>query len=161
VAAGRAEPATPAEAVELAQLCKQRFLRRYAVAARLYAGAFAADPGLAADLTAGHRYSAACYAALAAAGRDAELTTFGPEEWGHLTDTAHGWLRADLVARTTQAKDPVNAEAVRKALAHWRQDSDLAAVRDPAWLAAMPAPDRAKWEAFWADVDALLAAGPP
>ena len=37
--------------------------------ARLYAAAFAADPKLADDLKAGHRYNAACFAALAAAGQ--------------------------------------------------------------------------------------------
>jgi hypothetical protein len=55
---------------------------------------------------------------------------------------------------------------VRERLSRWKKDPALASVRDPAWLAAMPAPDRKAWEALWADVDALLAsiaprAGPP
>jgi hypothetical protein len=43
------------------------------------------------------------------------------------------------------------------ALNSLKRDGDLAAVRDPAWLAAMPEPERKKWQIFWADVDALIA----
>jgi Flp pilus assembly protein TadD len=162
VAAGRAGPTTPAEALAFAGLCAQPFQKRYALAARLSAEAFAADPALAAE----YRYNAACNAALAAAGRDAGTATFGVEEWGHLTEAARGWLRADLVAWAARATDPKAWPLVRSKLTHWKRDTDLIAVRDPAWLAAMPGPDRDAWAALWADVDALLAevtpaAGPP
>jgi hypothetical protein len=40
--------------------------------------------------------------------------------------------------------------------AHWQQDSDLIAVPDKDWLAAIPESDRARWQKLWADVDALL-----
>ena len=36
----------------------------------------------------------------------------------------------------------------------------MAALRDPEWLAAMPAEDHQDWQQFWDDVDALLAAMP-
>ena len=39
VAAGKSRPASPAEAVEFFNLCRQPFLKRYAAAARLYADA--------------------------------------------------------------------------------------------------------------------------
>jgi predicted ribosomally synthesized peptide with SipW-like signal peptide len=163
VAAGRAEPEAPAEAVEFARLCSQPFQGRYALATRLFAGAFAADPTLADDPTAFHRYSAACCAALAA-GRGPEMTAIGVEEWGHLTHLAHHWLGAELAARTAQAKDPRAWPVVRASMNFWKRDPELAAVRDPIWLAAMPADEREKWEEFWADVDALrkqLASPPP
>src|SRR5262249_4594912 len=51
----------------LAELCSLKRLNR--ASAGLYADAFAADPKLAADPNAGHRYNAACQAALAAAGQ--------------------------------------------------------------------------------------------
>jgi hypothetical protein len=67
VLAGKDRPANTAEGLELAGLCQTT--KRYAVAARLFADAFAADPSPADDLSAGHRYNAACCAALATAGR--------------------------------------------------------------------------------------------
>jgi hypothetical protein len=45
-------------------------------------------------------------------------------------------------------------------LRQWKADPDLAAVRDPAWLAAMPDVDRDRWGRFWADVDVLIARRP-
>jgi hypothetical protein len=55
---------------------------------------------------------------------------------------------------------------VRDQLTDWKNESVLAPVRDPAWLAEMLPADRKAWEALWRDVDALLAsiaqrAGPP
>jgi hypothetical protein len=38
---------------------------------------------------------------------------------------------------------------------------DLASVRDPASLAAMPPADRKAWQALWREVDALLASLTP
>jgi hypothetical protein len=40
-------------------------------------------------------------------------------------------------------------------MAHWRRDSDLASVRDPAALDRLPENERAAWQALWRDVDAL------
>jgi hypothetical protein len=34
---------------------------------------------------------------------------------------------------------------------------DLIAVRERAWLEAMPPADRRRWQALWADVDTVLA----
>jgi hypothetical protein len=41
-------------------------------------------------------------------------------------------------------------------LAHWTKDPDLAGVRDPAALVALPEQERAGWRALWAEVDRLL-----
>src|SRR5262249_5675601 len=53
VLAGRAEPKTAAETCEFAELCAKLFQKRYADSVRMYEKAFAADPKLAADLSAG------------------------------------------------------------------------------------------------------------
>jgi tetratricopeptide (TPR) repeat protein len=161
VAAGRADPTTPAEAIEFAELASGSPRRRYILAVRFYSRAFAAEPGLSDDAKLWHRYNAACCAALAAAGKDEELTAFGVEEWGHLTGLALKWLRAGLSQLSARAKDPKWWPDVRGKLTHWKADADLACVRDPAWLAAMPPADREAWESLWADVDALLAAVAP
>jgi hypothetical protein len=47
-------------------------------------------------------------------------------------------------------------EAQRQRLAHWQQDSDLAAVRDKAALAQLPEDERRAWGQLWEDVAALL-----
>jgi hypothetical protein len=157
IAAGRAKLATPAEAIEFAEVVSQSPRRRYVLAVRFYSQAFAAQPSLADDLVEEHRYKAACIAARAAAGQDEERTALGVEEWGYLTGQALKWLRADLSQRASLVKDPKQWWIVREKLTHWKKDSDLTPIRDPAWLAAMPPSDRKAWEALWRDVDALLA----
>ena len=46
---------------------------------------------------------------------------------------------------------------MREKLIHWKSDSDLASVRDPDWLRAMPPNDRKAWEALWRQLDVVLA----
>jgi tetratricopeptide (TPR) repeat protein len=157
IAAGRAAPTNSAEAVELAEFCTKSFMRRYTLAIRLYATAFAGDP----DAEVRHRYNAARAAARVATGADADLTDFGTEEWGHVTGSAYRWLRADLAACALRAREPQQRAHIRAKLAHWKWDPDLIAVRDPAWLAAMPEGDRQRWSKLWTDVDTLLATVTP
>jgi tetratricopeptide (TPR) repeat protein len=157
IATGRAKLATPAEAIEFAEVVSQPPRRRYVLAVPFYIRAFAADPALADDLQEERRYHAACIAARAAAGQDEEMTALGVEEWGYLTEQALRWLRADLSKRASQAKDPKRWWAVREKLTSWKNDPGLSAVRDPACLASMPPADHKAWESFWRDVDALLA----
>jgi Tfp pilus assembly protein PilF len=164
IAAGRIKPATPAEALESAIFAAQG--RRYGLGVRLYRIVFDADPALADPLKYQYRYWAECNAVSAATGKDVEMTALGVEEWGYFTGLALKWLRADLAHWTSQAKDSKRRQEVRNRLTNWKNESALAPVRDPAWLAAMPPTDRKAWEAFWRDVDALLASisqreGPP
>ena len=166
IAAGRANPATTDEAFEVIGLAIQLSRRQYSRAVRLFAWVFAADPALADNLTNLHRYNAACYAVLAAAGKDKELPKVETAEWRRLTGLAMKWLRADLAQMTSLAKDPKQQHQLREWLTHWKNDPGLASVRDPAALAAMPPADRKAWEALWREVDAVLAsisqkAGPP
>ena len=122
----------------------------------LSASAWVAGPALPADVKAAHRYQAASAAVRAAAGQDEEMAAFGVEEWAYLTGQARKWLRAGLAHLTAQAKDAKRRQEVREALTRWKTTPDLAPVRDPAWLAAMPPDDRAAWEKLWGDVDAAL-----
>jgi hypothetical protein len=123
----------------------------------LFAGAFSGRFETSRFAAQNYGYEAACCAVLASAGKDTEATQIGIEEWGFLTNTAHRWLRDELALRAAEAKDPKQRAEVRGKLTIWKRDPELLAVRDPAWLAAMPKPDRKRWQAFWADVDALLA----
>jgi hypothetical protein len=74
--------------------------------------------------------------------------------WRH---RALGWLKAELAAwsELLESGDPPARAAVAPNFRHWRQDPDLAGVRDPDVLAALPEPERADWQALWAQVDRL------
>ena len=115
---------------------------RPAESARMYAEAFAEDAALAEDLAQGHRYNAACSAALAAA-----LGAADAAEW---RGRALEWLRADLAAREKAAT------GLAASLEHWKKDPDFASVRDR--LDDLPEPERAAWRGLWAAVDLALAA---
>jgi tetratricopeptide (TPR) repeat protein len=155
ILAGRAEPKTPAEGCEFANLCSRTFQQQFAAASRLYATAFDADPVLADDVAAGHRYNAACYAARAARGDgvDAPPGRVGRDA---LRAKALAWLRADLAVRRRQAASQNAAERKLAAdkLTHWLRDTDLSALRPGLARIALPADERAQWDAFWVEVRA-------
>jgi hypothetical protein len=125
----------------------------FAAGARLFDDAFAVAPALADDLLGGHRYNAACCAALAASGRG-EDDPAPDEARARFRAQALAWLRADLTAwrRQPQARAPLVVQAFR----HWQADPDLAGVRDEAALKALPDDERKDWQALWAEVDRLL-----
>jgi hypothetical protein len=149
-------PKDTAERFGLASVCTGKKL--HATAARVYADAFAADPKLADDLGAAHRYSAACAASLAAAGQGEDAAKLDDKQKALLRQQALDWLRADLAVRTKQLETgkPADRAAVQKALGHWQKDPDLAAIREAAALAELPAAQRAVSQRLWADVATLL-----
>jgi tetratricopeptide (TPR) repeat protein len=152
---GEFQPTTNDERLALYEWCQIKKL--YRTAAGLYAGAFAADPRLADDLKAFHRYNAACFAALAAAGQGADATPLQATDKARLRQQALAWLRADLALLTQQLQSgpPAAGTAVQQ-LKHWQEDGDLAGLRDAAALAKLPAEERTAWTQFWAEVAALV-----
>ena len=80
------------------------------------------------------------------------------KERARLRRQALDWLQDDLAAWTkVAAKRSVPSKAaVRRTLAHWQNDSDLAGVRDKAALAKLPKEEQQAWHKLWADVEALL-----
>src|SRR5262249_45147269 len=128
-------------------------------AARLYADAFAAEPKLADDLKfPHHRYNAACYAALAAAGKGEDAATLPEKERAGLRRQALDWLQAELAAAASRVEkgQPHDLAGVQHWLSHWKNDSDLVSLHDKDALAALPEAERAAFAKLWADVDALL-----
>jgi hypothetical protein len=93
---GKITPAGPGERIELAVLCSLKGLHRAAV--RFYEEAFAAQPKLAGYLNPGHRYNAACAAALAGCGQGQDAAKLDDKERAGLRRQALDWLRADLEA---------------------------------------------------------------
>ncbi len=153
---GKFEPADTAQRLGLATVCRTRQL--YHAAACLYAAAFAADPRLADQLNAGHRYDAACSAALAAAGRAEDAARLDDQERARLRQQALAWLRADLTLRQKQLQSskPGEADQAQAALRHWQTDADLAGIREEAALTKLPAQEQEDCRRLWADVATLL-----
>jgi tetratricopeptide (TPR) repeat protein len=152
---GDDRPADNSERLEFARLASDRL--RHAAAARLYADALACDPARAEDRQARHRYNAACAAALAGCGMGRDDPAPGEAARAAMRRHALDWLRAELAAWSKQVKSgpPPGRPAVVQTLTYWQADMDLAGVRAPDALARLPAAERAAWQAFWADVDAM------
>jgi tetratricopeptide (TPR) repeat protein len=155
--AGKLRPKDAAERLDVALLCSHPSKGLPATAVRFYEEAFTDQPARADDLGAGHRYNAACAAALAAAGKGKDSGKLTATQRARLRQQALGWLRADLKARAKQLNSwwPGAPAQARQALTHWRKDPDLASLRDKA-LDALPELERAAWRKLWAEVDDLL-----
>jgi len=153
---GEFTPRTTHELRAMDRYCKIKKL--FLAGARMYAAAFADDPKLADDLNTFNRYNAACYAALAAAGVGNDELPPDPTQKAELRRQALTWLRADLEARAKQLESdrPEDRKTVGQWLRHWRQDSDLAGLRDGAELAQLPDDERQACRKLWADVQTLL-----
>ena len=125
-------------------------------AARFYADAFASQPTLADDLQSRNRCNAARAAALAGIGKGEDASDLDDKECARLRKEALDWLRGDLAAwgKLTENGPPQARAVVRQTLSHWKEDADLAGVRDA--LDKLPEDQRADWKKLWADVDALL-----
>lgn len=156
---GMQEPGSAADAAALATLAETQ--GRHAAAVRLYAAAFDADPKLAEDQDASHRYDAASSAALAGSGHGRDAPPADVDRAG-LRRQALAWLEADLVARAERLRlaSPKDAVESRNELVKWRYDLDLAPIREAAFLDKLPEAERAQWRAFWAEVNRVLRAEP-
>ena len=84
-------PRDTVERLDFAQLCYDQGL--HAAAARFWAEALEADPKLGDDRRAGHRYNAACAAALAGCGQGKDADKLDGRERGRLRRQALDWLR--------------------------------------------------------------------
>jgi tetratricopeptide (TPR) repeat protein len=153
---GEDKPRDAAEGLAFADMARKA--RRYALAVRLFDGGLRSEPKLAEDLRSGHRYNAACAAALAGAGRGADSPPDEAER-ARWRQQAVAWLEADLASwgqRVEGGRAEARAEAAR-ILQHWKADGDLVGIRDPEALAKLPEAEQAACRALWAEVDALLA----
>jgi hypothetical protein len=150
------KPGGAAEGLAFAQLCYDAGW--YAAAVRLWADALAADVELGEDRRAAHRYNAACAAALAGSGQGKDVPPPDPSACAGLRRQALAWLRADLAAwsKLLASLPPGDRPAIIETLEHWRQDRDLAGIRDPQALAGLPEDEQQDLRTLWADVDALL-----
>jgi serine/threonine-protein kinase len=154
---GKYQPRDNDERLALLGVCQ--FTNRTRAMARLYADAFAATPRLADDFGAGHRYSAARAAARAGRGQGADAKSLGDEERARLREQARQWLRAELAARARvfEAGPEADRGAARMALMRWRNEPDLAVLREPGELDKLTADERRDCLALWDEVAKELA----
>ncbi len=153
---GEDKPRDNAERVGFAGLAYDR--KHFATATRLWAEELEDDPGIASDLKAGHRYNAACAAALAGSGKAADDPPPDEAARSGSRTQARNWLHADLglCGKQLGGGTAEARAAVVKALQHWQEDSDLAGIRDALALARLPEAEQKEWQALWAEVEALL-----
>jgi hypothetical protein len=157
--AGKGDPGDARTCIQMATLAQHPSRRLYLSAARLFAVAFARQP----QLAVAHRYNAAWAAALAGTGQSKDTAGLDDTTRAELRYSALSWLQDQLAVLNRQLGDmrPGSSEQVLKALQHWRTDSDLAAVRDPAALAKLHEAEQVAWLNLWAQVDSLLARTTP
>ena len=141
--------------LDFAQFCHSEKL--HGRSARLWSEAFRGQPKLADDMQVQNRYNAACAAALAGCGQgkdDPPLDDAAKARW---RKQAIDWLKADVAAwsKIVETGPPQARQAVSQTLRHWKVDTDLAGIRDPAALAKLPADEQTACRALWSQVDAL------
>jgi serine/threonine-protein kinase len=153
---GKYQPRDNDERLSLLGACQ--FANRTRATARLYADAFAADPALADDLGAGHRYNAARAAALAGCGLGDDRAKLDEAERTRWRRKALDWLRADLVlwTGTLDGSSPASRAQARNMLAQWQSDPDLAGLRESSATDNLPTDQRNECLALWQEVDRLL-----
>jgi serine/threonine protein kinase/Tfp pilus assembly protein PilF len=154
---GEAQPANVEERIALAEMCQKEFMKLYVASCRFYVDAFAAQPQLTEDLLHGHRYNAACSAALAGCGQGKDADQTDDKERTRLRKQALDWVRADLAAwQKWFEKEPEKVRPIlTKTMQHWLGDTDLNGVRGPEAIAKLPESECADWTKLWEDVAAL------
>jgi eukaryotic-like serine/threonine-protein kinase len=153
---GEAKPTDAAERIELSRVCYYKGL--HAASARFAGEAFAQNPELADNVKAGSRYNAACSASLAGSGQSKDEPMPDEAARAKLREQAVAWLRADLEIWTKTLEggnEPARKQLVAKNLARWKEDTDLAGIRDEAALAKLREGEREGLRALWANVEAL------
>jgi hypothetical protein len=150
ILAGKERPRDTADALRLAEGCRQQ--GHFSTAVHLFEGVL---PGLSAEDVPTHLHHAACAAARAAT-RAGESTP----EAGKRRAQALAWLR-DGLSRLESLLRSRRFEVVRQ-LKHWQRDPDLSGLRDAEALSRLPPAEKDALVAFWARVEqiALDRAGP-
>ncbi|MGP0067204.1 MAG: tetratricopeptide repeat protein [Isosphaeraceae bacterium] len=149
-------PKDPMESLDLALICSEQ--KRFVASARYWGWALEADPALGDDRRFQYWFSAACTAAMAAAGKGQGEARPDATSSAGLRRLALRWLKVDLKIWTQMlaSGSPQARNLVLRAMRQWRKDTDLITVRDAEGLASLPEAERSDWLALWAEVDALI-----
>ena len=150
-------PTDNRDRLQLAQRAYDKSL--YVLAAKLWSDALDADPKLAENRQAQHRYNAACAGTLAGCGQGKDIPAPDDATKAKLREQARAWLqgRTGVWTKFVESGPPQARPFIVQTLQHWKEDGDLAGVRETKALDALPVAERDPWRALWAGVDALLA----
>jgi tetratricopeptide (TPR) repeat protein len=153
---GSIRPNDPMESLDLALICSNQ--KRFVLSARYWAWALEADPTLGDDRRFQYRFSAACTAVMAAAGKGQDEAPPDATSRADLRRQALRWLTVDLEiwSQMLASGSPRDRNLVHRAMRQWRKDTDLVSVRDAKGLASLPDAERLNWLALWVEVDALI-----
>jgi serine/threonine-protein kinase len=154
---GRYQPRDNDERLALLGVCQAT--NRALTLVRLYTEIFRADPPLAEDPAAGHRYDAARAAALVGFGLSKDSAGLGEAERKRWRAQAREWLRADLAAWSKLLDGGLKKtrDQVRVKVLSWRWDPYLAGLREPTELEKLSADEWKDWRALWQEVGLVLA----
>ncbi len=152
---GNQQPGDNAERLRLAQRAYDKGL--HVGAAKLWNEAIIADPKLIEDREAQHRYNAACAASLAGCGQGKDDPALDEAAKAKLRGQALDCLQAELAVwrKIVEGGTPDARAGVVSTLGHWKEDADLAGIRDPASLEKLPESEREGFRALWAEVEAI------
>jgi Flp pilus assembly protein TadD len=130
----------------------------YIDAVRYYGDAFGIRPALADDVRQGHRFDAACAAALAGSGQGEHVSSFTELDRRRMRDRARQWLEEDLAgwAKFVGSDKPADLAQARATMLHWRLERCLSTVRNRDALEKLPDPERVQWQQFWDKVDGFV-----
>ena len=161
ILAGKGRPESASARRALAEWCL-KYRRLTATAASFYEASLAAEPSLADDLEAGHRFHAACAAALAACGAGEDATTLDDERRAALRRQALEWLTAEYSAWAERHRlgKPGNRTTAATTVRVWLRSEDLACVRDEQTLTKLPPEERRAWQSLWAKAVSLAERDP-
>jgi hypothetical protein len=153
---GKSGAANNQDRLALAAFCQLPSKRFYATSAFFYREALAIRPELSDKVEAGHRYDAACAAALAGCGQGKDAAKLDDKEKRRLRDQSLAWLRGDLAYFDKQygaGRLPIVFFLIER-LAHAQKDPDLKGVRES--LDTLPESEQPAWRKLWADTEQLL-----
>jgi tetratricopeptide (TPR) repeat protein len=161
ILAGKERPTDVSTQLALAEWCLKH-KRLTSTAASYYASALAAQPSLADDREAGHRFNAACAAALAGCGVGADASQLDDRRRAEVRKRALGWLTAeyDVWAERHRVGKSRDRTVVAQAVRSWQRNGDLAGVRDERALARLLPGERRDWKTLWSKVATLAARDP-
>jgi tetratricopeptide (TPR) repeat protein/tRNA A-37 threonylcarbamoyl transferase component Bud32 len=132
---------------------------RFADSAAAYERWMTENPREAEMVETGDRYNAACSAARAAAGEGRVTKPLDDAGRATLRRKAVRWLAADVAQWKAlfDAAGGIPPGRMVDTLSWAKEDRDLAAIRDEALVAKLPADEQESTRALWTDLDALLA----
>ena len=157
ILAGKARVENASEGVYFTMLCEN--YQWLGGATMIYEQTFKQDLNLLPADGPSHYFRAARYGVLGGTGPTDDRPPLGPADRARLRGQALAWLRTELDIWKNRLRSGASETRIRasETFRIWKQDVWLAGVRTTEALAKLPAQEREAWQAFWSELDQLLA----